>query len=57
MCEQRVEMISRISTTDYRLGWLCHLGVGLVVVLALVIGRDCSLLKRAMVNLLLTASP
>lgn len=34
MCEQQAKMTSRISTTDYRLGWLCHLGVGLVVVLA-----------------------
>ena len=57
MCEQRAKMTSRISTTDYRLGWLCHLGVGLVVALALVIGRGCSLPKRAMVNLLLTALP
>ena len=56
MCEQRTKMTSRISTTDYRLGWLCHLGVGLVVALALVIGRDCSLPKRVMVNPLLTAS-
>ena len=57
MCEQRAKMTSRISTTDYRLGWLCHLGVGLVVALALVIGWGCSLPKRAMVNILLTASP
>ena len=57
MCKQRTKMTSRISTTDYRLGWLCHLGVGLVVALALVIERGCSLPKRAMVNLLLTASP
>ena len=56
MCEQQAKMTSRVGATDYRLGWLCHLGVGLVVVLALVIGRDYSLPKRAMVNLLLTAS-
>lgn len=48
MCEQRVEMISRISTTDYRLGWLCHLGVGLVVVLAVYL---------VVVNILLSATP
>ena len=57
MCEQRAKTTSRISTTDYRLGWLCHLGVGLVVALALVIGRDCSLLRKAMVKLLLIVSP
>ena len=56
MCEQRAKMAGRVSTTDYRPGWLCYLGVGLVVVLALVIGRGCLLPKRAMVNLLLTAS-
>lgn len=57
MCEQRAKMTSRISITDYRPVWLRNLGVGLVVVLALVIGRGCSLLKKAMVKLLLTASP
>ena len=56
MCEQRAKTTSRVGTAGYRLNWLCHLGVGLVVALALVIGRGCSLPKRAMVNLLLTAS-
>ena len=56
MCKQRTKMTGRVNTADYRLGWLRHLGIGLVVALALVIGRDCSLPKRAMVNLLLTAS-
>ena len=57
MCEQRAKMTSGVGTTDYRLGWLCHLGVGLVVVPVSAIGRGCSLPKRAMVNLLLTALP
>ncbi len=48
MCEQRVEMTSRISTTDYRLGWLCYLGVGLVVVL---------IVYLVVVNVLLSATP
>ena len=48
MCEQRAKMTSRISTTDYRLGWLCHLGVGLVVVLTTLgyaRGGGCSRLR------------
>lgn len=48
MCEQRAKMTSRISTTDYRLGWLCHLGVGLVVVLTAYL---------VVVNILLSATP
>lgn len=57
MCEQRAKMTSGISTTDYRPGWLCYLGVGLVIVPVSAIGRDCSLLRKVMVRLLLTASP
>ena len=48
MCEQRARMTSGVGTTDYRLGWLCHLGVGLVVVLAVYL---------VVVNILLSATP
>ena len=48
MCEQRARMTSGVGTTDYRLGWLCHLGVGLVVMLTVYL---------VVVNILLSATP
>ncbi len=48
MGKQRTKMTSRISTTDYRLGWLCHLGAGLVMALTAYL---------VVVNILLSATP
>ena len=33
MCKQRTKMTGRVNIADYRLGWLRHLGVGLVAAL------------------------
>lgn len=48
MCKQRTKMTGRVNTADYRLGWLRHLGVGLVAALTAYL---------VVVNILLSATP